>query len=171
MTSKTNGVALLTMGAGVLFIFSGVKGYSILATVQNMVSGKSPLNQPQTTAIAQVTLTSPAGGTITSTGGKPSGTDAQNRVLGQKMAAAYGWSTGDEWTALDNIAMAESGWSDTVANPTSNARGIAQKISGWSSDYQYGNAPQQIRWFLNYIKQRYGDPIAAWKFHLANGWY
>jgi hypothetical protein len=170
---KTDGVAVASMGAGVLFIFAGVKGYSIPQTLQYLVSGKSPLTQTQSTPItpASDTLTSPAGGSITSTGGQPSGTDAQNKALAQKMAVGYGWSTGAEWTALNNIAMAESGWSDTVVNPSSGAAGIAQKITGWSSDYQEGNAPQQIRWFLAYIKGRYGDPIAAWKFHLIHNWY
>ena len=168
---KTDGVAIAAIGAGVLFVFAGVKGYSIPQTLQNLVTGKDPTKQAQSTPIQTVTLTSPAGGTITSTGGQPSGTDAQNKALAQKMAVGYGWSTGAEWTALDNIAMAESGWSDTVVNPDSGAAGIAQKITGWSNDYQEGNAPQQIRWFLAYVKGRYGDPIAAWKFHLAHGWY
>jgi hypothetical protein len=87
------------------------------------------------------------------------------------MAAAYGWGSGAEWTALNNIVMAESGWSDTAANSTSDARGIAQNINGWSSSYQEGNARQQIAWLLSYIKGRYGNPINAWQFHLANGYY
>jgi hypothetical protein len=170
---KVDGVAVASMSVGVLFVYAGVKGYSIPQTVQSLVSGKSPAGQAQTTPVGTpvVTLTSPAGGSITSKGGNPSGTDAQNQALGRKMAVAYGWSTGDEWTALNNIAMAESGWSDTIVNPSSGAAGIAQKISGWSSDYQEGNAPQQLHWFLNYIKGRYGDPIAAWKFHLIHDWY
>jgi hypothetical protein len=168
MSVKIDGIALGTFAAGLFFVYAGIKGYSVPETIQNVISGKSPANQYQANP---VTLTSPAGGTITSTGGQPSGTDAQNKALGQKMAAAYGWGSGQEWTSLNNIAMAESGWSDTVVNPNSSASGIAQKISGWSSDYQKGNAPQQIAWFLQYIKSRYGDPINAWAFHLRNGWY
>ena len=87
------------------------------------------------------------------------------------MAAAYGWSTGDEWTALNNIVMAESGWDDEAANPASDARGIAQNISGWGPGYEAGNAAEQIAWLLSYIKSRYGDPINAWIFHQANGYY
>jgi hypothetical protein len=87
------------------------------------------------------------------------------------MAAAYGWDSGAEWTALNDVAMEESGWDANAANPSSDARGIAQNINGWSSNYQQGNAAQQIAWMLAYIKQRYGDPIAAQQFHLANNWY
>ena len=67
--------------------------------------------------------------------------------------------------------MAESGWSATVTNPSSGAAGIAQNISGFGPGYESGNAPQQIAWLLSYIKGRYGDPVKAWAFHLANGYY
>jgi hypothetical protein len=91
--------------------------------------------------------------------------------MGRMMATAYGWGMGAEWTALNNIVMAESGWSATVVNPGSTASGIAQNIAGFGPGYQSGNAPQQIAWLLKYIKSRYGTPEKAWAFHLANGWY
>jgi len=61
-----------------------------------------------------------------------------------------------------NLVMGESGWNANAANPTSNARGIAQNIQGWGPNYQPGNAAQQIGWMINYIKQRYGTPSNAW---------
>ncbi len=33
------------------------------------------------------------------------------------------------------------------------------------------DAEVQIRWGLNYIKQRYGNPCVAWQFKAANNWY
>jgi len=86
------------------------------------------------------------------------------------MVAAAGW-TGAQWIAFNNIVMAESGWSATIKNPTSTASGIAQNINGFGPGYQYGNAAQQIAWMIQYIRTRYGDPIKAWQFHLANGSY
>jgi hypothetical protein len=177
-----NGVALAAVAAGAVFVYAGAKGKSVLASVQAVISGKSP----STAAAANTITAAPAvtagaappaagasgGGTVAPSGGSVSGgSNAANQALGRLMAAAYGWSAGAEWTALNNIVMSESGWDDNAANPTSNARGIAQNINGWSASYQQGNASQQIAWLLSYIKGRYGDPINAWAFHLANGWY
>jgi hypothetical protein len=169
---RFSGPALGSIAAGGLLVFAGIKGYSLTTALQDILKGTSPLTETQAKPITSTTETSPAGGTITSEGGQPSGSDAQNQALGKQMAAAapYDW-TGPEWTALNNIVMAESGWSDTVVNPTSTASGIAQNIAGWSSDYPEGDAQAQIAWLLSYIRQRYGTPIIAWAFHLANGWY
>lgn len=171
-----NGVALGAVAAGAVFVYASVKGKSVLASVQAVVAGKSP----STAAPANLITPAPvapgtaaaAGAPVTAAGGSPSGgSNAANQALGKLMAAAYGWATGAEWTALNNLVMSESGWDDQAANPTSNARGIAQNINGWSAGYQAGNASQQIAWLLSYVKSRYGDPIAAWNFHLANNWY
>lgn len=114
-------------------------------------------------------------------GGMPSNTsDQANAKLGQQMAAAFGW-TGAQWTALNNIVMAESGWDTTISNGGSHgyqpglAYGIPQalpgsKMASAGADWQT-NPRTQIRWMLGYIKSTYGDPVRAWQFHLANGWY
>ena len=94
-----------------------------------------------------------------------------NAALGQRLAASYGWGAGAKWTCLDELWTRESGWSSTAANPASDARGIAQNISGWSAAYSYGNAGQQIAWGLAYVRGRYGDPCAAWNHETADGWY
>jgi TP901 family phage tail tape measure protein len=100
-----------------------------------------------------------------------SASNAANQALGMAMAAAYGW-TGPEWTALNEVAMRESGWSSTAKNPTSSAYGIAQNIGGLAGYGANGNNPAvQIAWMLNYIAQRYGDPIGAWAHELTAGWY
>lgn len=170
---RISGTAAGAIGAGAVLAYAGIKGYSIPKTLQLLVQGKSPAGQAQATGIAGAASSPSSPGSGSSSAGNPAKgtTDAQNQALGKQLAAAYGWSTGQEWTDLNNIAEAESGWSDTVVNGSSGAAGIAQNIDGWSSDYQEGNAPQQIAWFLSYIKSRYGDPIAAWAFHLAHGWY
>jgi hypothetical protein len=182
-----SGVGVAAVFAGGILVWSGIKGYSVSGTFRDLIAGKSPAKQtaanpvsasgifgPIVSALNPVNLLS-SGGTsttasVTSTGGSVSGTNAQNKALGQRMAAAAGW-TGAQWTALNNIVMAESGWSSTIKNPTSSASGIAQNINGFGPGYQYGNAAQQIAWLINYIKTRYGTPVAAWQFHLANGWY
>jgi resuscitation-promoting factor RpfB len=113
----------------------------------------------------------------TSSAGAPTAKDeAANAALGQKMAAAqpYNW-TGAQWTALNNIVMAESGWNATIKNPSSDAYGIPQalpgsKMASAGADWQTDPATQ-IAWMLEYIRSRYGTPVRAWQWHLAHGWY
>lgn len=101
------------------------------------------------------------------------GTPAQNEALANQMAASmYGWR-GAQTACLDDLWIHESGFRDDAANPTSDARGIPQKISGWAADYQPGNARQQVTWGLIYVKGRYGTPCAAWAFEMSHSpnWY
>ena len=116
----------------------------------------------------------PKGRPVKSSGNPSGGTPQQNQRLGQVMAARYGW-TGQQWTALNNIVMAESGWNTSATNPSSGAYGIPQALPGSKMGSIAGNwrtsAHTQIAWLLLYIRQRYGNPVNAWAFHLANGWY
>lgn len=110
---------------------------------------------------------------VTSTGQAVNASDAQAQALGKKMAARYGW-TGAQWIALNNIVMTESGWNVHAAN-ASGAYGIPQALPGTKMasagpDWQ-NSAQTQIAWMLLYIRQRYGNPVNAWQFHLAHGWY
>jgi hypothetical protein len=56
------------------------------------------------------------------------GSTSANAALARKMMPA--WAGGILWTDWNNVAMRESGWSAYAANPTSDARGIAQRIQG-----------------------------------------
>jgi len=100
--------------------------------------------------------------------------NAANKALAQQLAASYGWSTGTQWTDLNNIVMAESGWCNTAQNPGSSAYGIGQFLSGtWATvgGTKTSNPTTQIKLLLIYIKMRYGTPSKAWAFHEANGYY
>ncbi|WP_420180155.1 hypothetical protein [Paenarthrobacter sp. TA1.8] len=86
----------------------------------------------------------------------------------------YGWGPG-EMTALNTLWEKESNWKTTAMNASSGAYGIVQSLPAskmatvgpdWETNYQ-----TQIKWGLNYIKERYGSPSAALGFHLANNWY
>lgn len=107
-------------------------------------------------------------------GGKATGSGA-NMNLGQKMAAAYGW-IGDQWRALNFLWTQESGWSNTAKNAKSGAYGIAQALPPTKMPYAAqeaggSNPAAQIAWGLQYIKSRYGSPIAAWGHEQSVGWY
>lgn len=101
-----------------------------------------------------------------------------NVVLGQKMAAARGW-TGSQWSCLDWLWTRESGWSNIADNTQSGAYGIAQALGhGPTNQYPAGpaNPPQsdpaaQIGWGLGYIAASYGSPCVAWQHETADSWY
>jgi hypothetical protein len=104
------------------------------------------------------------------TSGAPAGTPEE--VAGQ-LLAAYGWA--GQFSCLDSLWNAESGWNVYAENPSSGAYGIPQALPGakmaaagadWQSD-----AATQIRWGLTYILQTYGSPCAAWGHEEAVGWY
>jgi len=189
-----SGFAVAAVFAGGILAWSAVKGYRLSQVARDVISGKDPAKDPANTSWQGLKV-SPAGliasslssipilgqftaftgggsGNVQSSGGSVApGTNAQNKALGQRMAAAVGW-TGAEWTALNNLVMSESGWNSTILNTQgSGAAGIAQNIRGFGPGYQRGNAAQQIAWMISYIKTRYGDPINAWNFHMANNWY
>lgn len=97
-----------------------------------------------------------------------------NQTLGQQLAQSFGWGSGPQWSALNNIVMGESGWCNTIQNPDSTAYGIGQFVdTTWASTgYTKTSSPKtQILAMLAYIKIRYGDPANAWAFHQANGFY
>jgi cell wall-associated NlpC family hydrolase len=60
-----NGVALGALGIGGLFLYSSIKGKSILATTQAVITGKSPATVAQTNPISNVVA--PAGSSNTTT--------------------------------------------------------------------------------------------------------
>jgi hypothetical protein len=97
-----------------------------------------------------------------------------NKKLMQQEARHYGWDTGAEWDSLNSIIMSESGYCNTIKNPTSTAYGIGQFLdTTWATvgGSKTSDALTQIRLTLLYIRQRYKTPGNAWNFHLANGWY
>jgi hypothetical protein len=161
------GIALV--GIGSVFIYAGLKGYSILAVAQNLVTGKSAtMNIGQTAPL----VTTPV------TGGPPPNL-SDNQGLGKTLAASYGWDSGSEWTALVQLWNQESSWNNHSDNPTSHAYGIPQALpytkmpkAAWPESAGGQSDPMtQITWGLQYIKGRYGTPSAAWKHEQSIGWY
>jgi len=134
--------------------------------------------------------TSGAAGEAIASGAAPgSGTGADNQAIGQLLAGAYGWNTGDEWNDLVSLWNQESGWNNTIWNGgstaatqpanSSGAYGIAQALpytkypkAGWPPGYGGTADPSsQITWGLSYIKSTYGTPSAAWQHEQTYGNY
>jgi hypothetical protein len=85
-----------------------------------------------------------------------------------------GWS-GANLNALIKLWDKESGWNYRAKNPSSSAYGIPQALPGskmaasgadWAT-----NPTTQIRWGLQYIAERYGNPLAAWAHSQRLNWY
>jgi cell wall-associated NlpC family hydrolase len=112
-------------------------------------------------------------GNVPTAGG---GTPSANRALAQKMAKAmYGW-TGSQWSALNKLwGTYESGFRDNAQNPGSTAYGIAQFLDSTWSGYgpKTSNPGLQIKYGLEYIHDRYRNPVDALQFELSHTphWY
>jgi hypothetical protein len=81
----------------------------------------------------------------------------------------------NQFDCFNNIIMRESMWRVNATNPSSGAYGIPQALPGSKMATIAGdwrtNPATQIIWGIEYMKDRYGSPCAAWSFKSANGWY
>ncbi len=151
-------------------------GTSELAAIMGALAGGSGAGQMSVSASSGGTTVSDSSSTAV-TGKNPPGSPKGNQALGKKLAESmYGWK-GDQWKALYNLWMGESGWSESAHNKSSGAHGIPQslpanKMASEGSDYMT-NPSTQIKWGLKYIKGRYGSPAKAWSFWNSKNphWY
>ena len=107
------------------------------------------------------------------------GNASQNQAIAKGLMASYGWNSTAEWNALVSLWTQESGWDNKAENQSSHAYGIAQALP--PSKYPKAGQPQsmggqsnagvQISWGMQYIAQRYKDPIGAEAHEKAMSWY
>lgn len=99
-----------------------------------------------------------------------------NITLGEltQIGEQHGWS-GQQINDWVSLCKSESNGTINDTNQSSGAYGIAQFIEGPSEYAQYGGNATSVTGELtamaNYIADRYGNPSAAWSFHLAHNWY
>lgn len=93
---KVSGVGLGAVTAGALFLYSGVRGYSLLTTLQDIVTGKSPAKQAQTLPIG-----TPASTAAAAAAGGPASNSAiaANALTYIGHAYLYGGSPGPDGTS------------------------------------------------------------------------
>ena len=91
----------------------------------------------------------------------------------QEYARLVGGYDANEMDALIKLWNRESGWNANARNKKSGACGIPQALPCNEIAKQQGSNDwkAQIRWGINYIKNRYGSPSNAWKHFLKKGWY
>jgi len=97
-----------------------------------------------------------------------------NRALGCALLLEAGFGL-EQMPCLEKLWTKESGWNELSRNRSSGAYGIPQalpggKMAAYGEDWETNPVPQ-IKWGLNYIENRYGDPCGAWSFFQANNWY
>ena len=181
-------------GLGALLLYSGLKGKKFSDALRSVLAGSSPSTATQANPISSQPGVNPNidPSVVAQIQGNPPNAAkiASYKAYAVSLLPAYGWPT--QFGALNNIVIAESGWNDHAFNP-SGAFGIAQALghgtantrasTGMNAYGNYGtpdwickransgNGYAQLVWMLNYIKQAYGSPNAAWGFHLANGYY
>ena len=172
---RTKAIALGAVAVGGVFAWSGLFNKKISQTLLDLIKGQKPTPGPNTTTASQnaADINNATG----NTGAENAGA-AANQALAKKLAAPFGWSTGQQWECLVELWNQESGWSNTAEN-ASGAYGIAQALP--NTKYPKAGQPPseggsaspsvQILWGLTYILGRYGSPCAAWAHETANNWY
>lgn len=88
--------------------------------------------------------------------------------------APYGWNEGDQWAATDWIVQKESGWNPLARNPSSGAFSLFQFLGSTKDQYLPDESEDPYTQGVagaKYIRDRYGDPIAAKTFWEKNGFY
>ncbi|MEU9821610.1 transglycosylase SLT domain-containing protein [Pseudonocardia alni] len=92
------------------------------------------------------------------------------------VARRFGWGDGAQWSAIVKLLGGESSWNPTIKNPTSSAYGLFQFLdSTWATvgGRKTSNPGEQAEYGFRYIRQRYGDPMGAYRTWLSRSphWY
>lgn len=169
MPKPVDGVGLTITGMGSVLIYAGIKGYSVLAVLQNLVSGK-PITTNVTVANPLQAGNQQSVSTTVSNIAETAVTGSA-QAIGKSLAANEGW-TGAEWNALQTLWQHESNWNPRAKNASSGAYGIPQALpytkmpkAAWpESAGGTSDIASQVQWGLDYIKSRYGSPSMAWAF-------
>lgn len=178
---------LSAVSIGAIFIYGGIKGYSPLKAIENVITGKNPNESQQ---YSQLSSNLPSVSATAATSSITGGSSSSNQAVGQMLASQMGWGSGQEWNDLVSLWNRESGWSNTAdtrvthaggdnSSSTVFAYGIAQARpynkmpqAGWPPDKGGQSDPTtQIQWGLQDIQSTYGSPSAAWAHEQQYGWY
>ncbi|MFE6946168.1 transglycosylase SLT domain-containing protein [Streptomyces chartreusis] len=123
-------------------------------------------------ALAGVTLAAAAAGTLFAAAPSQAATTGSSsaQATAKKMI-----SDSSEYQCFSKIVDHESDWNVNATNSSSGAYGLVQalpgnKMASAGSDWKT-NPATQIKWGLDYMKDRYGSPCGAWGFWQSNGWY
>ena len=91
----------------------------------------------------------------------------------QNYAKQVGNYDDSQMSCLINLWNKESGWNPNSRNRSTGACGIPQAYPCSKIQKQQGSNDwkAQIRWGIDYIKNRYSTPCGAWGHFKKKGWY
>jgi hypothetical protein len=139
--------------------------YSRLQQIQNL-AGPPSYQSPQ--------LRNNSYGRAGSAIGNVPSNPRENFKFAQQLASQFGWDSAGELGAWYTLGMKESGWRNNAQNPNSTAFGIGQFLnSTWAGVGipKTSDPYMQVMAMARYIKNRYGSPSNALRFHLSHNWY
>lgn len=136
-----------------------------------IVNHNKAINEPHTGAVTRYRSTAgyvALGRVPGAAGGVPQGMGSTAKKLAYNILKQEGQAR--YYGALVNLWNRESNWNPNAVNRSSGAYGIPQAL-GHGHPYALGDWAAQVRWGLNYIARRYGNPGAAWAHEKRYGWY
>jgi hypothetical protein len=165
------GQNLLGAGGGYSYTPQNLPSIATTVTPQSTAPVTDPANQnaiPAAPNAAAPSAPTPGSNATSSSGG------VVDTV--RKQMSPYGWDTGAEWSALDQLVSHESSWNPTAQNLTSTAYGLFQFLDQtWATvgGSKTSDPGLQAVYGGRYIAQRYGTPSSAWAFWQAQNphWY
>ncbi|MEU7819923.1 transglycosylase SLT domain-containing protein [Catellatospora sp. NPDC049133] len=131
-----------------------------------------------TTPKAHVPSTVPSKPAVKRTASTPTPTSCKsftgNQLTACKLLPSFGFAY-SQMSPLVKLWQHESGWNHKAENSGSGAYGIPQALPG-SKMAKFGddwktNPATQIKWGLDYIKNRYQTPAGAWAHFQDVSWY
>lgn len=163
--SKVDGPGIAAVSIGILFVYGGVKGYSPVVAIENLIKGRNPSENQSSQSLVASNSNIPNSGIGVSSGTSASAAQQTAKALATQMGHAD-WTTGQQWSDWVSLWNGESGWRWNAQNPSSGAYGIPQslpadKMASAGADWRT-NPATQIKWGITYIADTYGSPSAAY---------
>lgn len=161
---------ILGILVGILLVVNSLSGNGVVKTtekVKDVVSTQIKEITSTTETTTKVTTTKK----VTKKAVKKVATSTKSEYL--SYAKQYGGYDDKEMQKLDYLWTRESNWNPNARNKYSGACGIPQALPCSKIKDQQGSNDwkAQIRWGINYIKNRYGTPSNAVKHFKNKGWY
>lgn len=108
-----NGKAAAAIGMGSLFIYSGLKGYSILKAAQNVIQGKSPSEGQSANTLSTEPSSGGGGGTSGGTGSSATPTKSESTWWSQMLQMMRAPATHANVSSLTSWREKECQWNSS----------------------------------------------------------
>lgn len=165
--AQVNAIAVAAVGTGLVFLWSGIKGSSVTATIQQLIQGKRPtFDQTRGITLASSGNTGGVGSAANGfTGtGTPGSIPNSDWALAQKWGGAYGVDP----LLLVAIGFHETHWGTLGDGRKGNVLGVGSFDSG--SSYQWAGVDNQLHEGAKILSQHGVHSIADVRAGKASWW-